>query len=138
MPAFVPHDYPHPLPIWHPQFPRRSGSLLRHQGARSAPAGTGGLNLDRRAGNDADDGAGNLVEVGQLLDLTVLALDPGKMRRPDVATVPGAFVVRGHGGEGPVQRVSVDADDLHPLTDPPEDALSAQARLGEIVRRIQP
>jgi hypothetical protein len=80
---------------------------------------------------------GQLVEVGQLLDLAVLPLDAGEVGRPDEAPVAGALLVGNHVGEGPVQRVGIDADHLHRLPDQQEDALAAKARLPEVVRRPQ-
>ena len=62
---------------------------------------------------------------------------PGEVGRPDVSPVAGAAIVGHHGGERPVERVGVDADHAHPLLDQPQRALAAQARLGEIVGRVE-
>lgn len=78
------------------------------------------------------------VEVRQLFNLTILARQSGKVRRPDVPTVSRATVIRHHISERPVERVGVDADHLHPLLDQPQRPIAAESRLTEILARIDP
>src|SRR5262249_24463219 len=125
-------------PWWAATCRGRSASPFWHQGDGAAPGGTGALDLDGQAGDVEAVGPGELVQVGRLLNLAILPRDPGEVGRRDVPAVAGASVVRGHVREGSVQGVGVDADHLDLLPVQPEDALPAQARLREVVRRPQP
>jgi hypothetical protein len=111
--------------------------MLSTTAACPRPAGAGPLDLDRQAGDVKAVRPGDAVEVGQLLDLAVLPLDPGEVSRPDEAPVTSTPVIGHHVGEGPVQRVGVDADHLHLLLHQPEDAFPAQPRLLEVGGRAQ-
>src|SRR5205085_11667893 len=94
-------------------------ALVDHR-HHASPARAAALELDREAGHLEAVGAGELVQVGQLLDLAVLALDADPVRRPDERRVAGLPEGLLHGPEWPIQRPGVGADDLDPAVAEPE------------------
>src|SRR5437868_3028435 len=77
-------------------------ALLRHQGDRAAPAGAGVLDLHGQAGDVEAVRPRQLVEVGQLLDLAILARDAGEVGGPDETAIARAAVIGDHRAERPV------------------------------------
>src|SRR6266516_2745535 len=104
--------------------------ILVHHCHDASPAGAAALELDREAGHLEAVGAGELVQVGQLLDLAVLALDADPMRRPDDRWVAGLLESLLHGPERPIQRPGVGADDLDPAVAEPERRFPTEAAAG--------
>src|SRR5262245_618803 len=90
-------------------------SFLRHQRHRPTPTGASPFDLHRQTRDVKAVWSGNLLQIGELFDLTILARKPREVGRPDKTAVAGAAVVGDHVGERPIQGVGVDADDAHAL-----------------------
>ena len=80
----------------------------------------------------------NLVEIGQLFNLTILARQTGKVSRPDVTTVARSFEVSDHVRKWSIKSVSIDADHFDALIDQPQNSVTTKPRLTEIVFRVNP
>src|SRR5580704_4957864 len=111
--------------------------LRWNQSDRPAPAGAGCFNAHRQTRYEETVRAANLVQVGELFDLAVFASQAGEVGRPNVATVTRATEVGYHVGEGPIERVGVDADHADSLLDKPQHAFASQTGLAEIIGRAE-
>src|SRR5689334_2297410 len=100
--------------------------LLLDQRHDARPARAAARDLDRETAHLKAVRTRELVEIGELLDLAVLALDTGSMRRPDDGGVARLRERLPDRPERPVEAPGVGADHLDALVAEPERRLAAE------------
>src|SRR5262245_29708740 len=92
---------------------------LRHQCNRPTPTRAAPFDLHRQTGDVKTVRVRKLVEICQLLDLTILLGNPGEMRGPNVPAIARPLEVGDLSRKLPVQRPRINADRVNALADQP-------------------